>query len=204
MPARYALERSAWTETAALRVPVGAAPNVEAITHFARAIGAARSGAVDAIQPEIEVLANLEARLLQANDSYWATIVGAQRLAASAWAAHARGDDPTALRLAAEASDLEETVEKHPVTPGPILPARELQGDLLLELRRPAEALRAYEATLVREPNRARTLYGAARAAEQAGDGGTARARYTALLELMSEADATRGEARAAREFLGR
>jgi tetratricopeptide (TPR) repeat protein len=202
MPARFALERSAWRDAAALRIPVGALPYVEAITHFARAIGAARSGMVNAIQPEIDALAGLEAALRQANDGYWATIVGAQRLGASAWAARARGDDDAALRLAAEAAALEETVEKHPVTPGPIIPARELQGDLLLELNRPAEALLAYEATLVREPNRARTLYGAARAAAMAGDRDRARAHYTALAELMAEADASRPEPRAAREFL--
>jgi tetratricopeptide (TPR) repeat protein len=204
MPARYALERNAWADAATLRIPVDASPYVEAITRFARAIGAARGGQAEAAPAEIEALARLEAALQSQGDAYWATIVGAQRIAASAWDAHARGDDAAALRLAEEAASLEETVEKHPVTPGPILPARELQGDLLLELDRPAEALIAYETTLVREPNRARTIYGAARAAELAGDRDKAGEHYDALLTLMSGADQSRPELAEARRFLGR
>jgi tetratricopeptide (TPR) repeat protein len=202
MPARFALERSAWADAAALRVPVGANPFVEAITRFARAVGATRSGTADAAQADIATLARLEATLREQNDSYWATVVGAQRLAAEAWAARARGDDAAAVRLAAEAAALEESVEKHPVTPGPLLPARELEGDLLLELDRSAEALRAYEQTLAREPGRARALFGAARAAERAGDAARARAHYSALLELMATADPARPEPAEARRFL--
>jgi tetratricopeptide (TPR) repeat protein len=129
-------------------------------------------------------------------------VVEAQRLAAAAWVARARGDDAAAVRLAREGADLEETIEKNPVTPGPILPARELEGDLLLELGRPADALAAYLKTLQREPRRARTLHGAARAAELAGEGATAAERYRELLELMDRADATRPEVGAARRFL--
>jgi len=204
MPARFALEREAWEEAMDLRIPVDAAPQIEAITRFARAIGAARAERGGLVGPEIGALERLEASLRSRGDAYWATIVGAQRIAAASWRAHASGDAATALRLAEEAATLEETVEKHPVTPGPILPARELQGDLLLELGRPEEALAAYEQTLVREPNRARTLYGAARAAERAGDTTRARAHYTALASLMSEADAERPEPAAARAFLNR
>lgn len=112
-------------------------------------------------------------------------------------------EHPGALRLAREGAELEETVEKHPVTPGPLLPARELEADLLLELGRPADALRSYEKTLEREPRRARALYGAARAAEAANDRETARRRYAELLEVMSKADADRPEVRAARAYLG-
>jgi tetratricopeptide (TPR) repeat protein len=202
MPARYALERGSWTEATELRLPVGALPHAEAITRFARAIGAARGGSAAAAQAEVDALSTLESTLREQNDSYWATVVGAQRLAAAAWVARAGGDDAAALRLATEAADLEETVEKHPVTPGPILPARELLGDLLLELNRPADALVAYESTLEREPNRARTLYGAARSAELAGNRQKARAHYTALAELMANAEPSRMELRAAREFL--
>jgi tetratricopeptide (TPR) repeat protein len=202
MPARYALERGAWREAAGLRLPVNALPHVEAITHFARAVGSARSGDAGAAASAIEALAKLQTTLEDQGDSYWATIVAAQRLAAEAWVSHARGDEQGALRLAERAAALEETVEKHPVTPGPILPARELLGDLLLEVGRSADAFVAYETTLKREPNRARTLFGAARAAELAGDGAAARRHYTALLELMREADASRTEAQAARAFL--
>lgn len=202
MPARFALERGQWSEAAELRLPVGALPHVEAITRFARAVGAARSGDAAAAAEEIEALSALERTLEAQNDSYWATIVRAQRLAAEAWASRARGDDRAAVALAEQAAALEETVEKHPVTPGPILPARELQADLLLELGRNADALAAYEATLAREPNRARSLYGAARAAELGGNNAKAREHYSALLKLMAEADADRGEVQRARAFM--
>jgi tetratricopeptide (TPR) repeat protein len=202
MPARLALERNAWADAAALRVPVNALPFVEAVTRFARAVGAARSGQPAAAQADIATLATLEATLRERNDAYWATVVGSQRLAAEAWVARAQGDDAAALRLAREAAEREESVEKHPVTPGPILPARELEGDLLMELGRPAEALMAYEKTLEREPNRARTLVGAARAAERAGEAAKARTHYAALLELMGRADADRPEPAEARRFL--
>ena len=201
MPARFALERSAWSDAAALPVPSGA-PYVVAVARFARAIGSARSGDAAAARAEVAALDALRDSLEAKNDSYWATIVGAQSLAASAWAAHAEGNDEEALRLAREGAELEETVEKHPVTPGPLLPARELEADLLMELGRPTEALRAYEMTLDREPGRARTIYGAALAAERAGDTTTARARYEELARLMANADASRPEPKAAEKFL--
>jgi tetratricopeptide (TPR) repeat protein len=203
MPARYALERSAWGEAAALPVPTGA-PFVVAVARFARAIGLARSGDPAAAGAEVAALGALRDSLEARKDSYWATIVDAQRLAASAWVAHANGDDAAAVELARQGAELEETVEKHPVTPGPLLPARELEGDLLMELGRPADALRAYEATLDREPNRARTIYGAAVAAEKSGDTATARARYEELSRLMARADASRPEPKAAKAFLAR
>ncbi|HEU4452983.1 MAG TPA: tetratricopeptide repeat protein, partial [Longimicrobium sp.] len=131
-------------------------------------------------------------------------IAGAQRLAAAAWLARGEGDDARAAALAREAAELEETVEKHPVTPGPLLPARELEAELLMELGRPADAQRAYEQTLRREPNRARALFGAARAAEAAGDRAAARRHYAQLLEVMKAADAGREEPRMARAFLER
>jgi hypothetical protein len=202
MPARFALEREAWADAVALNVPEGASPYVEAIPRFARAIGAARGGQPTVAADETAHLASLRDALKEAGDSYWATIVGAQHLAASAWLAHAHGNEAEAVRLAGEAAELEETVEKHPVTPGPLLPARELEGDLLLELSRPAEALAAYERTLEREPRRARTLFGAARAAELAGKDARARQHYTELLEVMRDADGNRPEPAAARAFL--
>jgi tetratricopeptide (TPR) repeat protein len=202
MQARYPLERSAWAEAAALPVPAGSAPFVEAIARFARAVGSARSGKTAQAKVEVSALTALRDSLAARKDSYWATIVEAQRLAASAWIARAEGNTDEALRLARQGAELEESVEKHPVTPGPLLPARELQGDLLLELGRAGEALAAYDATLAREPNRARALFGAARAAQQAGNRAVARARYEALLKLMERADASRPEVKAAREFL--
>ena len=202
MPARYALERSAWKEAAALPVPSKAAAYVAAIPRFARAVGAARTGNRAQANAEIAELGALRDSLTAHNDAYWATIVEAQRLAASAWVAHAEGNDAGAVRLARQAADLEETVEKHPITPGPLLPARELEGDLLMELGRPALALRSYEATLAREPRRARALFGAGRAADMSGKKAAARAHYAELSRLMDKADASRVERKVAREFL--
>jgi tetratricopeptide (TPR) repeat protein len=202
MPARYALERGRWADAAQLRVPTNAPPYVEAVTRFARAIGAARSAQPALAREEIARLDALRDSLQRAGDQYWATVVEAQRLAAAAWAARAAGNDGAAVRLARAGAELEETVEKHPVTPGPLLPARELEGDLLLDLGRPADALRSYEKTLEREPNRARALAGAARAAELAKNTDAARKYYAALAKLMDRADADRVEARTAKAFI--
>ena len=204
MTARYALERSAWKDAASLPLVSKAAPFVEAVPRFARAVGAARSGNTAQANAEIAALAALRDSLKARNDPYWATIVDAQRLAASAWVARAEGKNDDAVRLARQGAELEETVEKHPVTPGPLLPARELEGDLLMELGRPADALRSYEMTLAREPRRARALFGAARAAEKAGNTAIARTHYEQLSRLMQRADASRTEARVAKEFLAR
>jgi tetratricopeptide (TPR) repeat protein len=201
MPARYALEREAWDEAAVLPVPA-AAPYAQAVTRFARAVGAARGGRVQAARAEVAALGAIRDTLAARGDSFWATIVRAQGLAAEAWLAYAEGDAERALRLAEEAAALEETVEKHPVTPGPLLPARELLADLLMELGRPVDAQRAYEATLVREPDRARALFGAGRAAERAGDAAAARRHYGRLLEVMRAADEGRPQLQAARAFL--
>lgn len=204
MQARYALERSAWAEAAVVAVPAKSAPYVEAVARFARAIGAARSGNAAQAEAEVVALAALRDSLKARNDAYWATIVEAQRLAASAWIAHARGRNDEALRLAKQAAELEETVEKHPVTPGPLLPARELEADLLMTMGRHADALRSYEMTLEREPRRARALFGAAQAAEKSGNRAVARTRYEELARLMDRADASRREPTAARAYLGR
>jgi tetratricopeptide (TPR) repeat protein len=202
MQARLALERGRWTDAAQLAVPAAAPAYVRAIRLFARGIGSARAGAPgDAAEP-VRALALLADSLTAAGEAYWATAVGAQRLAAEAWMAHGRGDRDRAILLARQAAELEETVEKHPVMPGPLLPARELQGDLLLEVGRPGEALAAYRETLRREPNRARALYGAARAAQAAGERDTAADYYRQLLALMAKADADRPELAAARAFL--
>jgi tetratricopeptide (TPR) repeat protein len=198
MQARYALERGRWEEAATTPLPVGAAPFVEAVSRFARALGAARSGRANEAGPEVDALSELELQTRRSGDAYWATVIEAQRLAASAWVALAAGDESTAIDLARRAADLEGTVEKHPVTPGPLLPARELLGDLLLEVGRPAEALAAYEGTLEVERNRARALYGAARAAEAAGDTRAVSEHYTGLLELLAGADRERPDLQAA------
>jgi len=184
MPARYALERDAWAEAAALPVadasPVNLAP-----TRFARALGAARAGNTGAAKAEVAELARLVETLKAANETYWAHVVEAQRQAVDAWVAHHEGRHADALRIARAAADLEDQVEKHPVTPGPLIPARELLGDILMVHNDHAGALAAYEETLKREPNRFRTLLGAARAAKAASRPELARKYYRELVDLL-------------------
>jgi tetratricopeptide (TPR) repeat protein len=203
IPARLLLERGRWADAAGLRVrPSPGFPAGEAITHFARGVGAARTGDPAGARRSNEQLAEVERELDRRGEAYWARISQAQRLAVDAWIAHAEGESDRALALIARAAEIEETLGKHPVTPGPILPARELEGDLLLALGRPAEAARAYERALEYEPNRARLLYGGARAAESAGDQAAARRRYGEFVRLMAESDGVREELRAARAYL--
>jgi hypothetical protein len=200
MSARYALERNDWEGAAALRV-IPTAPAAEAVTHFARALGAARLGRLDEARAGLAELERMVAALTAQNDPYWPIVVDAQRMAVAAWIAHAEGDHAEAMYQARLAAEKEETVEKHPVTPGPLIPARELYGDLLAEHGDPMGALAAYEATLTREPNRARTLLGAARAARGSGRDDLARRYYGALVELL-DAGSSRPELAEARRFL--
>ena len=179
IPARCALERGRWAEAARLAVrPAPEWPAAEAITHFARAIGAARESDTALARHEIAVLAQIESTLAPGPQAYWSGQVAIQRLAATAWLELATGDTASAVLHAGQAADREDGTQKHPVTPGPVLPARELEGDLLLLAGRPAAAGRAYAATLALSPNRARSLFGLASAAELAGDMATALARY--------------------------
>lgn len=184
MLARYALERDDWAAAAALTV-TAAPPSAEAVTRFARGLGAARSGNVVLAKEEVAALEKLVAALTAAKDQAWTPVVDAQRMAVASWIAHAEGQHAEALRLARAAADREEEVEKHPVTPGPLIPSRELLGDILMVHQQPAEALVAYEATLKREPNRARTIAGAARAAKAAGKADVAKKYYASLVSLM-------------------
>ena len=190
IPARYALERGQWSDAAALELrPDLQEPGALAVTRFAQALGAARSGDTAQARTAVTALTVVDEALSQRGVPIWAGTVRAQRLAASAWLALAAHDTAAAVSLAAEAADLEDATGKHPVTPGAILPARELQGDLLVVVGRPADALKAYEASLVRAPKRARSLLGAARAAEQAGDRTAARRWQREYSVLMRHAD---------------
>lgn len=204
MPARFALERNDWAAAMQLPIPSQAPAYVIAVPRFARALGAARSGKRAIARENLTALAALRDTLKNAGDQYWATIVEAQRLTCAAWLAHAERNDSLAVRLAREAADLEETVEKHPVTPGPLLPARELEADLLFELERYGGALWSYARTLEREPRRARALFGAARSAEHDGDLAQARRYYTQVADLMKQADGRRAELQVAKAFLSR
>jgi hypothetical protein len=203
IPARFALERGGWA--AAARLTVRAAPELpaaEATTHFARAIGAARGSDTALARQEIGVLAQIESTLAAMGglQTYWAGQVAIQRLAASAWLMLATGDTAGAVLNAVQAADREDGTQKHPVTPGPVLPARELEGDLLLRVGRPADAAKAYVATLALSPNRARSLFGLARAAQLTGDNATALAKYQEFLNLMAKADGGRPEIAIARQ----
>jgi hypothetical protein len=189
IPARYALERDAWTEAAALTPRQTPFAWADAVTHFARAIGAARSGSVAAAREDIARLATLRDALQKANDAYWAEQVEIQERAATAWARLVEGRQAEALALMREAADREDATEKAAVTPGPIKPARELLGDMLLQLNRPADALVEFETTLKKEPNRFRATYGAARAAGGAGQRQKASAYYATLLRISARAD---------------
>jgi tetratricopeptide (TPR) repeat protein len=204
IPARYALERDDWAAAAALDPRPSNFPQAAGVRHFARGIGAARTGDLESASAEMETLATLRDRLREANEREWADRLEAQRLAIGAWVAHGRGDVDQALEMAEAAATLEEFVDKHPVTPGPILPARELQGDLLSALDRHAEALAAYEQNLTVEPNRARPTFGAATAAAAAGRTDRARELFGAYLELMRDATGDRPQIAEARRAVGR
>jgi hypothetical protein len=203
MPARLALERNDWKAAASLEVyPNPRLPFSEGITYFARAIGAARSGDPDAAEKEAEQLAAIQKKLEEAKNTYWATETEVQRLAAAGWIAQARGSATEAERLMRAAADLEDRNEKHIVTPGRMLPARELLGDMLFEQKRYEAALKEYEASQVREPNRYRNYAGAAMSAEAMGDRAKAAAYYARLLDLAGKGDAGRPELTRAKAFV--
>ena len=173
MPARYALERDAWAEAAALRATPSAFPYTEAMTYLARAIGAARLGDVQRARQSVDSLNAIHARLAATREAYWTEQVAIQRLSASAWLELARGRADSAESLMRQAATREDATEKAAVTPGPLAPAREQLADLLFERKRYADALAEYRAALKREPNRYRLLRGAMRAAAALGDRAT-------------------------------
>jgi tetratricopeptide (TPR) repeat protein len=202
MPARYAMERGAWKEAMQLQPPQTKLPFADALTHYSRALGAARLGDVAAAEKDAAELTRLHKALEDAKNNYWATEVEIQRLAVAGWIAHAQGKKDDALKFMTAAADLEDKNEKHIVTPGRIVPARELLGEMLLELKQPSQALKEFEASQLREPNRFRGYYGAARAAEAAGDRAKAAQHYAKLMEIGKQADSQRPELVRARAFV--
>lgn len=207
VPARLALERQRWAEAAKIRprvpsdYPWDQFPAIEAISHFARALGAARSGDAETAR---EALDRMEALQEKAGKSsaYWAKQVEVQKLAATAWLQYEEGDQEAGLATARRAAEVEASTEKHPVTPGEVLPARELLADMLLAMGHAEEAKAAYEATLERSPNRFNSFYGAARAAQMAGDEAAAKAYYERLVELTADADSPRDRLEEAKAYL--
>ena len=210
IPSRLALERRQWTEAANLELPTNVrslAPMenfqwAAAHIHFARAVGAARSGDPASARREVAKLAEIEEKLVIPAGSYdWKAQVGIGRQVAAAWLAKAEGKSEEAVRVMRLAADADDAHEKHPVTPGAILPAREQLGELLLELQRPAEALSELEASLKRAPRRLGALYGAARAAMLLGNDVQARDYYLQMVALTKNSEASRAEIKEARSF---
>ena len=209
IPSRYALERERWADAASLTLrpvdfPWARFPQSEAILVFARGLGAARTGNLAQAKDDQARLAALRDSLLAAKIGYWADQVDIQRLLVAGSVARAEGRNDDALQLVRAAADREDATEKHPVTPGPVVPARELLGELLLDVGRPADALREFEASQQREPNRLRGYYGVARAAELTGDTAKARTAYGQLVTLAAQADADRPEIVRAKAFLAK
>jgi tetratricopeptide (TPR) repeat protein len=201
-PARYAVERGDWKAASELQVRPSPLAHVQAMTHFARALGAARSGNPEAAKAEIARLGELRDRLRQAKDAYWSEQVDIQAQVAAAWVLHAEGRHDDALKAMSAAADAEDRTEKHPVTPGVPKPARELFGVMLLERGMAKEALAAFEATLKKEPNRLGAYVGAAKAAEKSGDKMKARTYSEKIVTIAGDADQTRTEVADARALL--
>jgi tetratricopeptide (TPR) repeat protein len=189
MPARYALERGDWAAASRLQVHPTKYPYTDAITWFARGMGAARLGEAAEADNAARQLAALDQQLMEANEGYWALQVKIQRTEVLAWAALANKDSSGALAEMHKAIELENATEKSVITPGPIAPATELSGEMFLELNRPGDALRQFEVTLKKEPNRFRSLYGAGKAAKFMGNGELARRYAAALLKECTHAD---------------
>jgi len=202
IPARFALEHGAWKEAAVLEPRGSSYPQAEAITYFARAMGAARTGDVAAAQQDIDKLKELRATLEKANQSYWAEQVEVQILAAQAWVAQGQGNKDEAMKFMRAAADLEDSSEKHVAMENRLYPMRELLADMLLGYGQGAAALKEYEASMQAAPNRLRGFYGAAKAAEAAGDKKKAATYMRSLAQLTRNADSDRPEIREARQQL--
>ncbi|WP_424631305.1 tetratricopeptide repeat protein [Bradyrhizobium sp. SYSU BS000235] len=198
-PARYAMEREDWKGAANLAIQSSKFPHVMAVTYFARAIGAARSGDTDSAKSDADKLAALRDNLREAKNDYWAGQVDVQEQAAQAWILYAEGKYEDALKAMSLAADAEDKTEKSPVTPGPLMPARELYGVMLLDRGMANEALAAFEATMSKEPNRYNAYVGAAKAAQAIGDSGKAKTAYERLISTTGATSerSTLGEAKA-------
>ncbi len=189
IPARYALERQEWKQAAELKPRETPYPYTEAITWFARGLGAARTGQAKAAHESAAALKQIRERLVKAGEDYWAQQVEIQETEVRAWAELAEGKKDEALTQMKSAADIEDGTDKSAVTPGPLAPARELLGEMYLEMNEPVLALTQFEATLQKEPGRFRALYGAARAAQKSGNRETSEKHFRELLKVCSQAD---------------
>ena len=205
IPARYALERRDWEQAEQLALRESSFPFTEAITWFARGLGAARLGHTAAANEAATALRQIQERLLRANERYWARQVEIQALAVAAWTTLTTGAKEEALRQMESAAEMEDGTEKSVVTPGPLSPARELLGEMFLELNDPAKALDQFEATLKNEPRRFRSIYGAAHAAQLIGSPDRSQRYFRELLEVCANADTSaRPELKEARDALAK
>jgi hypothetical protein len=189
IPARYALERQDWKQAAQLALRETPFAYTDAMTWFARGLGAARLGQTAPANESATALQKIQERLSKAGENYWAQQVEIQELAVGAWAALAAGKKEEALRQMQSAAEMEDGTEKSAVTPGPLAPARELLGEMLLQMNQPAPALEQFEATLKKEPGRFRALYGAAHAAQLSGNRDASERYFRELLKVCSHAD---------------
>jgi tetratricopeptide (TPR) repeat protein len=189
IPARYCLERRSWADAVKLEPYLSPFPHTDAITYFARGLGAAHLKDRETARSAISSLEQLRDKLSNMKEAYWANQVEIQRQEVTAWLAFAEGDSQGAIAAMRAAAQHEDLTEKNAVTPGPLTPAREMLGEMLLELKLPSEALKEFEATLTKEPNRFRALYGAAEAAKLAGNRQAAQTHFRELLKVAERAD---------------
>lgn len=210
IPARYYLERREWAKAAELEVrrpssfPWEKFPEIEAMTYFARGLGAARNGDLAAAEKAFEKLDSLYERTVNESQKYWASQVDIQRKTVAAWIDFLKGRKEQAIVMMRKAADLEDSVDKHPVTPGAIIPARELLGDMLMESGKPADAMAEYERVLEISPNRFNSLYGAGYAAELAGKPDRAKFYYYTLIQISNKGKGNRPTIKKAKSFLAK
>ena len=204
IPVRYAIERGAWAEAAALSPPRTPYPQAAAITWFGRALGAARSGDLDSAKRDVDSIVEMQTRLEATQERYWAEQVSIQATAAGAWIALGERRTDDAIAAMVSAADREDRTEKHVAMENRLSPMRDLLGEMLLEAGKPAEAQREFELSLQTVPNRFRSLAGAGRAAGLAGDKKIARLYYKKLIELSRSADTERAQLKEARVFLAK
>lgn len=202
IPARYAMERQKWDEAMALTVnPAPGTPYTEALTHFVRAIGASRAGKPDAATADIARLTQLRDREIEMKDEYWTQQVDIQKRGAEAWQLFAQGKKAEGIAAMKEAATIEDSTDKAAVTPGPIAPAREMLGYMLLENNQPKEALLEFDAVMKKEPNRFLAIWGAAKAAEATKQTVKAKGLYKQLVEICADAGTERPELQYARKM---
>jgi hypothetical protein len=207
-PSRYLLEKRMWKEAADMEVypsgfPWEKFPWQKAIIHFTRLLGAVHEGKMDQAKKELENLRSLQGVLSkEKNMSREAAQVTVQINTAEAWIQYKEGNNEAAIKSMTAAANMEDGTEKHPVTPGEIIPARELLGDMLLEMNKPALALEAYKSVLETHPNRFNGLYSAGVAAQRCDNKEEATLYFQKLLNSIGTSNSKRSELQTARSFL--